>query len=83
MNDNNEKYFGCKTETYFDESVGCNVTVILDTSGRLSQSRQEANRKAKMKGFQDIDHFEGFLYANGLFNEMRGGYDTDILNIHN
>lgn len=79
----NNKYAGCDIEVYYDEEVGCNITVIKDTSQRLSPKRQEANRKAKEKGFQDIDHFEGFLYANGLFNELRGGYDVDVLNIHN
>lgn len=82
MTDSN-KYEGCEIEVYFDETVGCNVTVIKDTSDRLSPKRREADRKAKSKGFEDIDHFEGFLYANGLFNEMRGGYDVDVLNMHN
>lgn len=77
------KYAGCDIEVYYDEKMGCNVTVIKDTSNRLSPKRREADRKAKEKGFQDIDHFEGFLYANGLFNEMRGGYDVDVLNVHN
>ncbi|BDU12061.1 hypothetical protein [Escherichia phage phiWec190] len=80
MTDN--KYEGCEIEVYFDETVGCNVTVILDTSKRLSPKRQEADRKAKAKGFHDINHFEGFLYANGLFNEMKFGYDVDVLGIH-
>lgn len=80
MTDN--KYEGCEIEVYFDEIVGCNVTVILDTSKRLSPKRQEADRKAKAKGFHDINHFEGFLYANGLFNEMKFGYDVDVLGIH-
>lgn len=77
------KYEVCEIEVYFDETLGCNVTVILDTSKRLSPKRQEADRKAKAKGFEGIDHFEGFLYANGLYNEMRGGYDVDVLNMHN
>lgn len=77
------KYEGCEIEVYYDPVVGCNVTVIKDTSKRLSPQRQEADRKAKEKGFEDINHFEGFLYANGLFNEMRGGYDVDVLNMHN
>lgn len=77
------KYEGCEIEVYFDETLGCNVTVILDTSKRLSPKRQEADRKARAKGFEGIDHFEGFLYANGLYNEMRGGYDVDVLNMHN
>ena len=80
MTDN--KYEGCEIEVYFDETVGCNVTVILDTSKRLSPKRQEADRRAKAKGFHDINHFEGFLYANGLFNEMKLGYDVDVLGIH-
>jgi hypothetical protein len=80
MTDN--KYEGCQIEVYFDETVGCNVTVILDTSKRLSPKRQEADRRAKAKGFHDINHFEGFLYANGLFNEMKFGYDVDVLGIH-
>lgn len=80
MTDN--KYEGCEIEVYFDETVGCNVTVILDTSKRLSPKRQEADRRAKAKGFHDINHFEGFLYANGLFNEMKFGYDVDVLGIH-
>ena len=82
MTDSN-KYQGCEVEVYYDETVGCNVTVIKDTSDRLSPKRREADRKAKAKGFEDINHFEGFLYANGLFNEMRGGYDVDVLNMHN
>ena len=82
MTDSN-KYQGCEIEVYYDETVGCNVTVIKDTSDRLSPKRREADRKAKAKGFEDINHFEGFLYANGLFNEMRGGYDVDVLNMHN
>lgn len=77
------KYQGCEIEVYFDEAIGCNVTVIKDTSEQLSPKRREADRKAKAKGFQDINHYEGFLYANGLFNEMRGGYDVDVLNMHN
>ena len=79
MTDN--KYEGCEIEVYFDETVGCNVTVILDTSKRLSPKRQEADRRAKAKGFDDITHFEGFLYANGLFNEMKFGYDVDVLKL--
>lgn len=48
---------------------------------KIIPKRQEADRKAKAKGFEGIDHFEGFLYANGLYNEMRGGYDVDVLNM--
>lgn len=80
---NKNTYEGIVTESYFDEKVGCNVTVILDTSGRLSDKRKIINQKAKEKGFMDIDHYEGFLYANSLFNEMRNGYDVDILKMHN
>lgn len=82
MTDSN-KYEGCEIEVYFDEKVGCNVTVIKDTSKRLSPDRQRADKKAKDKGFIDITHFEGYMYANGLFNDLRGGYDVDVLNIHN
>lgn len=78
-----DKYEGCEVEVYFDETVGCNVTVIKDTSKRLTPERQKANEKAKQKGFIDIEHFEGYLYANGLFNDLRGGFDVDVLNIHN
>ncbi len=77
------KYQGCEIEVYFDETIGCNVTVIKDTSHQLSPKRREADRKAKEKGFEDITHYEGFLYANGLYNEMHGGYDVDVLNMHN
>lgn len=80
---NSNKYEGCDVEVYFDEEIGCNVTVIKDTSHRLSPKRREADRVAKAKGFQDILHYEGFLYTNGLFNEMRSGYDVDVLNMHN
>lgn len=81
MSDNTQ-YNGCDVEVYFDETIGCNVTLIKDTTGRLSPKRREADRKAKEKGFMDIDHFEGFIYANGLFNDMKTGYDVDVLNIH-
>lgn len=78
-----KEYKGCVTETYYDAKLGCNVTVILDTAGRLSPDRQKANQRAKDKGFQDITHFEGYLYANGLFNDQRSGWDVDVLNVHN
>lgn len=77
-----EKYKGCITETYYDEKLKCNVTVILDTTGKLSSDRQEADQRAKDKGFHDITHFEGYLYANGLFNDQRSGWDVDVLNVY-
>lgn len=77
-----EKYKGCITETYYDEEMKCEVTVILDTSGSLSPHRRHADEYAKSRGFHDIIHFEGYLYANGLFNDQRSGYDVDVLNLH-
>lgn len=76
------KFEGCDIEVYFDPVAGCNVTLIKDATGRLSPSRKEADKKAKAKGFTDIHHLEGFMYANGLFNDMKNGYDADVLNIH-
>lgn len=78
----NNLYEGCITETYFDEKLQCDVTLILDCTARLSDRKRKANERAVEKGFQDLTHFEGYLYANGLFNDMRDGYDVDVLNIH-
>jgi len=73
-----DKFAGCVTETYFDKDMNCDVTVILDTSERLSPSRKLANAKAKERGFQDIDHFEGFLYANSLYTDLKPGSDVEL-----
>lgn len=75
---NKDPYAGCVTETYFDDTLQCNVTVILDTSERLSPSRKAANQKAKERGFQDITHFEGFLYANSLYADLKPGSDVEL-----
>lgn len=77
-----KNYQGCVTETYYDDKLKCNVTVILDTTGRLSERKRKANERAVEKGFQDLTHFEGYLYANGLYNDQRSGFDVDVLNLH-
>ena len=76
------RIFLCETEVYFDEKIGCNVTLIKDTEGSMSSLRKKSNQWAKSMGFQDINHYEGFLYANGLFNEMREGFEVDVLHVH-
>lgn len=43
------KYEGCEIEVYFDETLGCNVTVILDTSKRLSPKDKKQTAKQRQK----------------------------------
>ena len=73
----------CTTETYFDEKIGHNVTLIIDTEGSMSQSRQHANQRAKYLGYEDIYHLEGYQYFNRLENVNYVGYEVDILNLMN
>lgn len=72
----------CDIEVYFDEKVGCNVTLIKDSHNMLSPKRQIANLRAKYLGFDDIDHLEGYLYFNRLFSEQYSGYENEIEGLH-
>ena len=75
-------YKGCDIEVYFDEAIGCNVTLIKSMEGRFSPTRLSSHKEAQAFGFEDVFHFEGYLYFNRLDNEQYTGFDVDVMHIH-
>lgn len=57
------------------------VLSVVEKEPYLSKRRKLARETAKLKGFTDEYHMEGWLYFNRLDSEQYSGYDVDILHM--